>query len=403
MTVLLLYVDIGDTFNPILDLCAAPATKGSPSFNQDTQYLPIEYANEDTIKQYDDMFNSDLVDWPFSHGAWGFKAATISMTNSGTPFSENILIPAIPIYIPQDNKPHTIAKPRGKYFYVFSSEPATNENAIVIEFRYKDEPQPIDSGVLGHLRIMTKPTIGMNDEDGKFCDSSQTEGMCFGDSDCCNAFDNLLSKGIREGSTCRTIVLCPKGVIRIDLYDWMADAAQHGWPPKDGWPSKQTAIYGVEYTRAEQDKMKELKLLFTTEANYICPDGTYHIHLNCPVISHSFKGRNIGRREKGNIDEDAFIDCPFCSVPDHKYQIILPSDDVEVRGKCSKNDKKTRPSFGFTNKNRDYMSCCIESHTRASNHLTSAYKQYSVNQDIEKKMSEASDGFQSENKFEEEQ
>eukprot|EP01083_Nonionella_stella_P159743 521510_1 len=204
MTVLLLYVDIGDTFNPILDLCAAPATKGSPSFNQDTQYLPIEYANEDTIKQYDDMFNSDLVDWPFSHGAWGFKAASISMTNSGTPFSENILIPAIPIYIPENNKPRTIAKPRGKYFYVFSSAPPSNEDvrAIVIEFRKKDAhaSQPI-----GDLKIMTKPSIGMSDEDGRFCDTSQTEGMCFGDSDCCNAFDNLLSKGIREGSTCRTV------------------------------------------------------------------------------------------------------------------------------------------------------------------------------------------------------
>eukprot|EP01083_Nonionella_stella_P100501 283565_1 len=110
ITVFILHVDIICTFRPILDLCAAPATQGIPAFNEDTKYLPIEYENEDTIQQYDDMFNTDLVDWPFSRGAWGFKAASISMTN-GEQYSENILIPAIPIYIPENNKPRTIAKP----------------------------------------------------------------------------------------------------------------------------------------------------------------------------------------------------------------------------------------------------------------------------------------------------
>ncbi len=42
------------------------------------------------------MENNEETDWPYRHNVWGFKAATITMTQSnGKKFSENILIPAI--------------------------------------------------------------------------------------------------------------------------------------------------------------------------------------------------------------------------------------------------------------------------------------------------------------------
>ncbi len=154
--------------------------------------------------------------------------------------------------------------------------------------------------------------------------------------------------------------MCPKGVIKIDIKPYVFENLNENVNKKinyakDNGGEINMKIRGMEIFAGEANghniSNKQMREILQVESNYICPDGSYIIHLKCPIFTKNLK--------KSNVDERSFVDCPFCKFPDHQYQIFPSGNDA--RGDCPNKDKM--PSFGFINSKNDYLSCCIQQHS----------------------------------------
>lgn len=347
-------------FGPITDICVAPSSKGQPPFSEHTQYV-FSYADSEKVGSYDDLDNAPE-DWPFKHGIWGFQAATISMEHNTKKFGESILLHAIPIHMSSNTK--SIAKPRGKFFYLLSavsSKKSSNQSAhsaVEIEL-------VIEQKVLDDLKILSRPSFGTL-EDHKFCGSVDVEhGICFGDEPCCAAFETLLSTPKKSGAKCKRILLCPKAVIKVDLTEL----------PKLATDGMHLVIAAAERTTSSQGADREMATILSTKARSedgsACPDGTFHVQLACPTWSSNTK----------NVEVDSFRECPFCNYESHRYRLVAPESLPDKKKKdgwfrkaknklnmkhasdCDQAEIKNRFTVEFINEKDDYMVCCVKQHS----------------------------------------
>ena len=136
------------------------------------------------------------------------------MTNGDKSFTENILLHSVPIYIPDNDQILTFTRPKGLYSYMFSTakDPVNKDEYKAIEIQIVSTS--FGGKTMRHLKIVNEPQLGSLENDRKFCNSmfddvkgkKQTQGLCFGNEECCDAFEyNILNMPPQSGYKCRKV------------------------------------------------------------------------------------------------------------------------------------------------------------------------------------------------------